>query len=190
MTCSVEPAVGIDLGTTFSVLAHLDADGKPRTIRQRGRRTDHAERRVLRSRCADRRPGSLASGGIGAAAAGAVRQTRCRAAAVRQVDLRPSVSSGDHRVARVGEAQAGRRLEAGRIPQSGRHGARVFQRTPPEGHAGCRAIGRTGGDRHHQRTHGGGDRVRLGTAFSGRRPLGRHAPNAYWSTIWAAAHSM
>ncbi|MCU0871202.1 MAG: Hsp70 family protein [Pirellulaceae bacterium] len=32
MTCSVEPAVGIDLGTTFSVLAHLDTDGKPRTI--------------------------------------------------------------------------------------------------------------------------------------------------------------
>jgi molecular chaperone DnaK len=32
MTCSAEPAVGIDLGTTFSVLAHLDADGKPRTI--------------------------------------------------------------------------------------------------------------------------------------------------------------
>lgn len=27
-----EPAVGIDLGTTFSVLAHLDADGKPRTV--------------------------------------------------------------------------------------------------------------------------------------------------------------
>ncbi len=32
MTTSLEPAVGIDLGTTFSVLAHLDADGKPRTI--------------------------------------------------------------------------------------------------------------------------------------------------------------
>ena len=32
MTCSVELAVGIDLGTTFSVLAHLDADGRPRTI--------------------------------------------------------------------------------------------------------------------------------------------------------------
>ena len=32
MTCSIEPAVGIDLGTTFSVLAHLDADGKPRTM--------------------------------------------------------------------------------------------------------------------------------------------------------------
>ncbi len=32
MTHFLEPAVGIDLGTTFSVLAHLDADGKPRTI--------------------------------------------------------------------------------------------------------------------------------------------------------------
>lgn len=32
MTSALEPAVGIDLGTTFSVLAHLDADGKPRTI--------------------------------------------------------------------------------------------------------------------------------------------------------------
>jgi len=32
MSCSAEPAVGIDLGTTFSVLAHLDSDGRPRTI--------------------------------------------------------------------------------------------------------------------------------------------------------------
>lgn len=32
MTRTLEPAVGIDLGTTFSVLAHLDADGKPRTV--------------------------------------------------------------------------------------------------------------------------------------------------------------
>jgi len=32
MTTRAEPAIGIDLGTTFSVLAHLDADGKPRTI--------------------------------------------------------------------------------------------------------------------------------------------------------------
>lgn len=32
MSCSVEPAVGIDLGTTFSVLAHLDSNGRPRTI--------------------------------------------------------------------------------------------------------------------------------------------------------------
>jgi len=32
MTSSIESAVGIDLGTTFSVLAHLDADGRPRTV--------------------------------------------------------------------------------------------------------------------------------------------------------------
>ncbi len=32
MTIRAEPAVGIDLGTTFSVLARLDADGRPRTV--------------------------------------------------------------------------------------------------------------------------------------------------------------
>ncbi len=32
MIRSLDPAVGIDLGTTFSVLAHLDADGRPRTV--------------------------------------------------------------------------------------------------------------------------------------------------------------
>ena len=32
MTSCREPAIGIDLGTTYSVLAHLDGDGKPRTV--------------------------------------------------------------------------------------------------------------------------------------------------------------
>jgi len=32
MTSSIESAVGIDLGTTFSALAHLDAEGRPRTV--------------------------------------------------------------------------------------------------------------------------------------------------------------
>ncbi|NLF67671.1 MAG: Hsp70 family protein [Candidatus Anammoximicrobium sp.] len=32
MTSAIESAVGIDLGTTFSVLAYLDADGRPRTV--------------------------------------------------------------------------------------------------------------------------------------------------------------
>ena len=32
MTTPSEPIVGIDLGTTMSVVAHLDGDGKPRTV--------------------------------------------------------------------------------------------------------------------------------------------------------------
>jgi hypothetical protein len=32
MPASTEPAIGIDLGTTFSVIAYLDSTGRPQTI--------------------------------------------------------------------------------------------------------------------------------------------------------------
>ena len=43
-----QPPVGIDLGTTYSVTAYLDATGRPVTGAQRARGPDHSRRDLRR----------------------------------------------------------------------------------------------------------------------------------------------
>ena len=50
-------AVGIDLGTTFSAVAHIDAYGKPQIIPNCRKRADHALGRSVRWRKSHRRHG-------------------------------------------------------------------------------------------------------------------------------------
>ena len=155
------PPIGIDLGTTYSVIAHLDASGRPVTIinNQGDLLTpsavffDRDDVMVGREavRAAVMEPDAYAEC-FKRDMGGSVYHRK-----VRGVDVPPEVLER----LRPGTAQAGRRIAAGADPPGRDHGAGIFRRNAAQGHAGRGPLGRARSPGHHQRAHGRGGRLWL-----------------------------
>ena len=163
-------AVGIDLGTTNSVVAFLEA-GEPTVIPERRRRADDAVNRgvcqVRRGACRRSRkaPGDHEPGPdrpFGQAPDGDELVDRHRRQALQGPgDLREDPA----------EAEARRRGIPGRHRQPGRHHRpRLLRRRPAHRHERGRPDRRARGAAHHQRADRGGTRLRPRQGDAPTRP--------------------
>ena len=185
-----QPPVGIDLGTTFSVVAYVDDANRPVTISNSvgdlitpsAVFVDDEEVIVGREavRNAAESPDSYAE----------CLQARHGVAAFSPQDPRHGRSARSPQRLRPGAGEERRPAADRANPESGDHGAGLLRRNPPPRHAGSRPAGGPGSAGHHQRAHG----RRLGLRLPARLPESRAAAlrpsgSACWSTTSAAGHS-
>ena len=189
MTAANIPAVGIDLGTTYSVVAQARRARTARDPGQRRGRSPHAQRRAAGRQRRGRGQGGHEGHEHRGRPRGRVRQARHGPSRLPSRDRRQAVSArGDPG---LDPQQAPRRRHAAdrAVRQGGDHGAGLFRRGPPQGHAGRRIHGRLRSAGHHQRADRGGRGLRLPAGFSQRRRQHRPSRGGCWSTTWAAARS-
>ena len=172
-------AVGIDLGTTNSVVSVLEAGDAVVIPNAEGRPDDPVGRRLRQGRRGPRRRGGQAPGRhqrgphdpLGEAPHGHQLDHRHRR---QEVHVPGDLGPHPH------EAQARRRGLPGRHRHPGRHHrARVLRRRPAHRHQGGRPDRRPRGAAHHQRAHRGGPGLRHGQGGRGPddpgvRPRRRH----------------
>ena len=189
MTKPTIPAIGIDLGTTFSVVAR---HRRPRPADHRGQRRGgpaHAQRRAVRRRGRGGGQGGAEGPGHRGRPRGRVLETRRRIPRLPQGARRQAVSARGDRGLDPQQAPHGRRRADRADRQGGDHRAGLLRRGPPQGHAGRRLHGRLRGAGHHQRADGRRRGLRLPAGLP--RPT-RAAPRPRersWSTTSAAARS-
>ena len=191
-----EPVIGIDLGTTNSVVATVQG-GQPRVIQNRtGQNLTPSVVAVHDSRASGwwgsspsgrpsptprtrSTPPSGSSAGVSSSDAGArTREGAALPAGGRASTTTSGCSSGGKAVSlpEISRRWCWRELKAdaeaffGRpVTQGGDHRARLLQRRPAPGHQGRRAHRRAGRAAHHQRAHRGGAGLRLRQDRSRRR---------------------
>ena len=191
MSLSNPLAVGIDLGTTFSVVACLDDLGRPQTLHQRRRRQDHAQRACCSkattwssARKPSRRwpPTATAWPNVPSAIWAIACSTRCSAAG----SIRPRRSQ-----AWILQQAAHRRSQrrSARFEQSRHHRAGLLRRSSPQSDARRRLHGRLRSDGHHQRADRRRGGLRLPARLSRSRRHRGEKRKRFWFTTWAAARS-
>ena len=143
---------------------------------QRRGRSSHAERRAAGRQRRGRGQGGHEGHEQRGRSRGRVRQARHGPSRLSSRDRRQAVSArGDPG---LDPQQAPRRRHAAdrAVRQGGDHGAGLFRRGPPQGHAGRRIHGRLRSAGHHQRADRGGRGLRLPAGLSQR--LRQHRPAA------------
>ena len=164
-------AVGIDLGTTNSVVAVLEA-GEPVVIPNAEGSAHHAvRRRVLEERRDAGRARSPSGRPSPTRTARSVRSSATWARRTGRSSRRQGMDPAGGQRADPAQAQARRRGLPGRYRDPGRHHRpRVLRRRAAPGHQGGRADRGPRGAAHHQRAHRG--RARLRARQAGHRADG------------------
>ena len=189
MTQPSIPAIGIDLGTTFSVLARIDERGQPVTVVNA--EGDRLTPSVVLFDGDDVVVGKEA---LKAIATEADHVAEC---SKRDVGHRVyhKVLEGKQYPPEVIEAFILNKLrvdaeqQIGPFSKVGDHRAGLLRRGPPQGHAGRRLHGRLRGARHHQRADRRRRGLRLSAGLPGPQRQHRRAADTSWSTTSAAAPS-
>ena len=167
-----QPPVGIDLGTTLSVVAYVDPTGRPITVPNRSgdlltpSAVAFEEDVVIVGHEAIK--GSVLAP---EAFADCFKRDMGRAA-YHRAGRRPERSARGAQRLPPQTAQGGRRAAARAHPAGRHHRAGLLRRGTPQGHAGRRPSGGPGGAGHHQRADRRRRHLRLSPrrARRGRRP--------------------
>jgi molecular chaperone DnaK len=144
--------IGIDLGTTFSVVAYLDSTGRPCTI-------TNAEGDLITPSVVLLDGASTVVGKEAVKAAGMEPEKIADFAKRDMGSMFYSKKVGGEQL--PPEVIQSLILEKLRKDAELKLGPRVLQRATSKSDAGCGSVGRTADPRHHQRTNGRGNRVRL-----------------------------
>ena len=169
-------AVGIDLGTSNSAVAWMDAGG--RTAMIRNIEGDLLTPSVVlfdddgdggRQGGPQRRDGQTRPGGP-------VGQARHGLPGLQPADPWGIPAPRGNPGLRLAEAQGRHRARPGSRFRRGHYGARLFRRAPPPGHGQRRGDGRPERAGHRQRAHGRRAGLRREPGLPGPGPAGRKAP--------------
>ena len=194
---AAQPHIGIDLGTTNSVVAMVDAHGRP-TVLANGDGDLLTPSVVYFDADGPAIVGreAVKAGLQDPGEHGRSRQARTRPRVHFASDSRPQTSARRRFRRDSASTRQRRRFPCRRVHQGGRHRSRVLQRAAAESDDGRRRDGRAQRSRAAQRTDGGRTGVRLRTRrlfrhrqVDRRTPESPRASSRCSSTISAAAPS-